>query len=353
MMSRRLKVCAKSLGVSASRRLASLMWLLAALALLLFVAALLIGSVPIAPGDVCRALFAGGDDTAAVIVRYSRFPTAVTALLAGPALAIAGLQMQTTFDNPLAGPSILGVSSGASLGVAVALLGFGGALTAGLGASVTAIIGAIVGAALVIIILLGFSRLVESSTMLLIVGIIIGYLTSSLISLLNFFATQEGVHSYVIWGMGNFGGMTPERLCLFAPLVCVFIALSFLLVKPLDALQLGDNYAANLGVNVRHARGLLLFISGTLTAIITAYCGPIAFVGLIVPHIARLLTRTASHLPLMLATALCGAVVTLLCQLLSVLPPSGTIPVNAITPVIGAPVILYVIVNRRKIFYLR
>ncbi|MCM1336451.1 MAG: iron ABC transporter permease [Candidatus Amulumruptor caecigallinarius] len=329
------------------------MWGLVAILLLLVVAVLLVGSVAISPAEVWRALVYGGDDPAAVIIRYSRLPTAVSALLAGPALAIAGLQMQTTFDNPLAGPSILGVSSGASLGVAVALLGFGGSLAAGMGMALTAIIGAFAGAALIILLLLAFSRLVVSSTMLLIVGIIIGYLTSSLISLLNFFATQEGVHSFVIWGLGSFGGMTPDRLSLFVPLVCFFIAASFLMVKPLDALQLGDNYASNLGVNVRRARGLLLFVSGALTAIITAYCGPIAFVGLIVPHIARLLTRTASHLPLMLATALCGAIVTLLCQLLSVLPASGTIPVNAITPLIGAPVILYVIVNRRKIFYLR
>lgn len=336
-----------------SQRHTGVIWVLAACVVALFVATLLVGSVSISPADVWRAITEGGEDTAAVIIRYSRLPTAIAALIAGPALAVAGLQMQTTFDNPLAGPSILGVSSGASLGVAVALLGFGGSAVAGLGASVTALIGAMVGAALVIALLLGFSRLVESSTMLLIVGIIFSYLTSSLISLLNFFATQEGVHSFVIWGLGSFSGMTPERLTLFVPLVTVFLASSFLLVKPLDALLLGDNYAANLGVNVRRARGALLLVSGALTALITAYCGPIAFVGLIVPHIARLLTRTASHLPLMAATALSGAAVTLLCQLLSVLPTSGTIPINAITPVIGAPVILYIIVNRRKIFYLR
>lgn len=329
------------------------LWALGATVVVLFPLTLLNGSVDVAPSAVWQSLLHGGGDPAAVIIRYSRLPAAITALLAGPALAIAGLQMQTTFDNPLAGPSILGVSAGSSLGVAVALLGFGGSVAAGLGMSVASIIGAMTGAILIILILLGFSRMVESSAMLLIVGIIVGYLTSSVISLLNFFATQEGVHSFVIWGLGSFAGMSPERLELFIPLTVILLGLSFLLVKPLDALQLGDAYAASLGVDVRRARGVLLGLSGMLTAVVTAYCGPIAFVGLIVPHIARLATGTASHLPLMVATALCGAIVTLLCQIISVMPASGVIPLNAITPVIGAPVILYIIVNRRKIFYLR
>lgn len=189
--------------------------------------------------------------------------------------------------------------------------------------------------------------------MLLIVGIIIGYLASSLISLLNFFATQEGVHSFVIWGMGSFGGMTLERLGIFAPLCLLGIIASFMYVKPLDAMLLGENYARNLGVNVSRTRNGLLLLSGALTAVVTAFCGPIGFIGLIVPHIARLLLRTSSHIWILGGTALCGSAIMLLCQLISVMPRSSIIPINAITPIIGAPIIIYIIVNRNKIFYLR
>lgn len=337
-----------------SRRHSTVIIALTLIVALLFAACLLIGSVPVSPREVWGALTGSPDvsETVKVITNFSRLPSAATALLAGAALAIAGLQMQTTFDNPLAGPSILGVSTGASLGVAITLLGFGGAL-ASAGLAVASIIGAMVGAMVIILILLAFSKMVKSTAMLLIVGIITGYLTSSVISLLNFFSTQEGVHSFVIWGLGSFSGMTPDKLAVFAPVCIILIFISFLLIKPLDALQLGDAYAANLGVNVKQARGAFLVVSGMLTAIVTAYCGPIAFIGLVVPHIARLSVRTASHLPLLAATALCGSGVTLFCQLISVLPTNGVLPINAITPIIGAPVILYIIVNRRKIFYLR
>jgi iron complex transport system permease protein len=271
------------------------------------------------------------------------------ALLSGSALAIAGLMLQTTFANPLAGPSILGVSTGSSLGVAIVMLAFGGALGF-VGESLGIVLAAIAGAMLVLVLLLLFSRILNSSVMLLIVGILVGYLSSSAVSLLNFFATQEGVHSFVIWGLGSFSGVSQPRLLVFAPLALVFIALSMLMVKPLDAMLLGDAYAANLGVDVRRSRNRLLILSGVLTAVVTAFCGPIAFVGMVVPHVARLLTRSSRHLILIPATALAGAALGLLCVLLSVMPGSrGIIPINAITPIIGVPVILYVILNRHRL----
>ncbi len=334
-----------------SRRERFSLWGLLFLTLALFVLCLFIGSVDIPAREVLTVL-TGGEPSRqswSVIVIGSRLITAIVALLSGSALAIAGLMLQTTFANPLAGPSILGVSTGSSLGVAIVMLAFGGALGF-VGESLGIVLAAIAGAMLVLALLLLFSRILNSSVMLLIVGILVGYLSSSAVSLLNFFATQEGVHSFVIWGLGSFSGVSQPRLLVFAPLALVFIALSMLMVKPLDAMLLGDAYAANLGVDVRRSRNRLLILSGVLTAVVTAFCGPIAFVGMVVPHVARLLTRSSRHLILIPATALAGAALGLLCVLLSVMPGSrGIIPINAITPVIGVPVILYVILNRHRL----
>ena len=217
-----------------------------------------------------------------MIVIGSRLVTAIVALLSGSALAIAGLMLRTTFANPLAGPSILGVSTGSSLGVAIVMLAFGGALGF-VGESLGIVLAAIAGAMLVLVLLLLFSRILNSSVMLLIVGILVSYLSSSAVSLLNFFATQEGVHSFVITGPRIILGSLAVAFAGVCPLALVFIALSMLMVKPLDAMLLGDAYAANLGVDVRRSRNRLLILSGVLTAVVTAFCGPIAFVGMVVP----------------------------------------------------------------------
>ena len=277
-----------------------------------------------------------------------------TAALSGAALSVSGLLLQTAFNNPLAGPSILGVSTGASFGVAVVMLASGSALwlTQSVGTYMTILIGALAGAALVLIVLLLFSTMVHSSTMLLIIGILVSYLTSSAVSLLNFFATEEGVHSYVIWGLGNFSGVTPSQLPFFAFFIIATLALSTTLVKPLNALLLGTRYAENLGVNTKRTRNSLLIITGILTAGVTAFCGPISFIGLVVPHIARLVLNTSNHNRLLPATMLAGATVALLCTLISVLPQQvGVIPINAITPIIGVPIIIYIIINRKNIQY--
>ena len=263
--------------------------------------------------------------------------------------------LQTAFNNPLAGPSILGINSGASLGVALVMLAGGGSIATGiftLSGFFSVILGAFIGSMVVMGLILFFSTLIKSNIMLLITGIMIGYITSSAISLLNFFATAEGVHSYMIWGMGNFGGVSLQQLPYFSAFCLAGLLLSVLLIKPLNAMLLGTRYAENLGVNIRRTRNLLLIATGLLTAVTTAFCGPVAFIGLAVPHISRLMLGTSNHNSLLPITLLTGAAIALLCNLICILPgEAGIIPLNAVTPVLGAPVIIYVIVNQRKIQY--
>ena len=330
---------------------------LTALILVLMAGNLFFGSVDIPTEAVIRTLWGMEVEKASwsFIIWESRIPQAITALLCGAALAGSGLMLQTAFNNPLAGPSILGINSGASLGVAmVMLLGGGTIATAGVTLSgfFSIVLGAFIGSMVVMGVILFFSTLIKSNIMLLITGIMIGYITSSAISLLNFFATAEGVHSYMIWGMGNFNGVSLEQMPYFATFTLSGLMLSILLIKPLNALLLGNRYAENLGVNIKRTRNLLLISTGILTAVTTAFCGPVSFIGLAVPHIARLLLGTSNHNSLLPVTLLTGSAVALLCNLICILPgESGIIPLNAVTPVLGAPVILYVIVNQRRIQY--
>ena len=330
---------------------------LTALILVLMAGNLFFGSVDIPTEAVIRTLWGMEVEKASwsFIIWESRIPQAITALLCGAALAGSGLMLQTAFNNPLAGPSILGINSGASLGVAmVMLLGGGTIATAGVTLSgfFSIVLGAFIGSMVVMGVILFFSTLIKSNIMLLITGIMIGYITSSAISLLNFFATAEGVHSYMIWGMGNFNGVSLKQMPYFATFTLSGLMLSILLIKPLNALLLGNRYAENLGVNIKRTRNLLLISTGILTAVTTAFCGPVSFIGLAVPHIARLLLGTSNHNSLLPVTLLTGSAVALLCNLICILPgESGIIPLNAVTPVLGAPVILYVIVNQRRIQY--
>ena len=320
---------------------------------ILFALNLLLGSVSIPAGDVVSILL--GDETAKAswqfIILESRLPQAITATLCGAALAVSGLMLQTAFRNPLAGPSVFGVNSGAGLGVALVMLFLGGGLSVG-SVSITGfaaiLLAAFVGAMTVMAIIFFFSTLVRHSVMLLIIGIMIGYISNSAISLLNFFATDEGVKSYMVWGMGSFGGVSMANMPVFAIVTLAGLFGALLLIKPLNALMLGDRYAENLGVNILRVRNWLLIVTGLLTAITTAFCGPVAFIGLAVPHIARLLLTTDNHRQLLPATLLCGSVVALVCNLICYLPgESGVIPLNAVTPLIGAPVIIYVIARKR------
>ena len=318
---------------------------------LLFVANLLIGSVTIPVSDVFRILMGNEGEKASwsFIVWESRLPQALTALLCGSALAVCGLMLQTAFKNPLAGPSILGINSGASLGVAFVMLFFGGSISAGtfsLSGFFSVLAGAFVGAMLIMGLILFFSTLLKSNVMLLITGIMIGYIASSAIALLNFFATAEGVQSYMIWGLGNFGGVSLQQMPAFALVTVTGLFGSLLLIKPLNALLLGERYAPTAPPSTRN---WLLVITGLLTAITTAFCGPVAFIGLAVPHIARMILRTANHNSLLPVTILSGGAVALLCNLICVLPgEAGIIPLNAVTPIIGAPVIIYVIIISQR-----
>ena len=321
--------------------------------IVLFALNLLLGSVKIPTADVVSILLGNEASKASwqFIVLESRLPQSITATLCGAALAVSGLMLQTAFRNPLAGPSVFGVNSGAGLGVALVMLFLGGGLSVG-SVSITGfaaiLLAAFVGAMTVMAIIFFFSTLVRNSVMLLIIGIMIGYISNSAISLLNFFATDEGVKSYMVWGMGSFGGVSMTNMPVFAIVTLAGLFGALLLIKPLNALMLGDRYAENLGVNIMRVRNWLLIVTGLLTAITTAFCGPVAFIGLAVPHIARLLLTTDNHRQLLPATLLCGSVVALVCNLICYLPgESGVIPLNAVTPLIGAPVIIYVIARKR------
>ena len=324
---------------------------------LLALGCLVFGSVNI-PVDKIMDILAGrgsGNKAWDIIILQSRIPMIATAALAGAALSISGLLLQTTFNNPLAGPSILGVSSGAGLGVAIVILAMGGTLGGlfgeTLGSNMAILVGALLGAGAVLMVLIAFSAIVRSNTMLLIIGILVSYLTSSVVQLLNSVATEEGVHNYVSWGFGNFSGVSVAQMPVYAGIIVLSLVGAAFMVKPLNALLLGARYARNLGINVSRTRNILLLITGVLTAVVTAYCGPIGFIGLVVPHIARMSLGTSNHTRLVPATILAGADIALLCSLVSVSSPHGIIPINAITPVIGVPIILYIILNRRRIQY--
>lgn len=322
-------------------------WML--LLVLFFAANIFLGSVSVPVSSVFDILFGDGSGNVAwdAIVLQTRVPQAVTALLAGMALSIAGLLLQTLFNNPLAGPEVLGINSGAGLGVAVVMLLLQGA--AGLGGYTALLAGAFAGASIVIVLVLLLSRMLQNNIFLLIAGLAVGYLASSVISLLNYFSTAEGVHSFLIWGMGGFGGVSPELLPLYSAVLVAAMIGALMLVKPLNLLLLGDMYARNLGVNTRQVRTLLLFIVGVLTAAVTAFCGPVAFIGLAVPHLARLAISTADHRVLLPVTMLLGGCVTLLCNLVCQLPgENGLLPLAAITPFVGAPVIIYVVLKERS-----
>lgn len=332
--------------------------ILPAVACLVFFSAILfLGAVDIPAGDVLDIIAGkeGVRSTWQFIVLESRLPMALTALAAGSALSVAGIMLQTTFENPLAGPSILGVSTGSSLGVALLMLGAGSTMMHLLGqtagAYATIFIGALVGAALIIVLLSVFSSLVRNGVMLLVVGIMISYMASSAITLLNFFAPSDSVKAFTVWGMGSYSATDPMQAYCFCALTLVVSLWGYTLSKKMNVMLLGSRYSENLGYSVHRVRTELLIVSGVLTAIATAYCGPIGFIGLIVPHIARIMTGTSDHFRLLPVCFITGGAVSALCAFISILPSSGILPINAITPVVSVPVILYVILNRRNLKY--
>ncbi len=324
--------------------------------LLLFVLNLLLGTVRIPVGSVCAILLGSGEENEiwTNIVLSSRVPQALTAMVAGAGLAVSGLQMQTVFHNPLAGPSVLGISNGASLGVAFVVLlsgSVGGVALSRLGylGDVAMSIAAIVGALAILGLIAYVSQKVKGNVTLLIIGVMIGYLANAIIGVLKFFSAEEDVKAFVVWGLGSFARVSGDQMLLFVTLMAILLPLSMLLVKTMNLLLLGDAYARNLGLNIQRSRLLVIVCSGVLVAIVTAYCGPIMFIGLAVPHLARALYRTSDHRILMPGTMLAGGVLALVCNLLARLPGfEGALPVNSVTALVGAPVIAMVLFRRRK-----
>ena len=323
--------------------------------LLLFAANLLIGSVSIPARDVIRILLGeeGVKESWRYIVWEARLPQAFTALLSGSALAVCGLLLQTVFRNPLAGTSILGVNSGAGLGVAVVTLLLGGSVTAAtfsLSGFFSLLAGAFVGAMAVMALILFFSLLIRSNVMLLITGIMVGYLASSAISLLNYVSTAEGVRSYMLWGMGNFGGVSMQQMPGFAAVVLLGLAGALLLIKPLNALLLGETHAAGLGIAVRRSRVWIIVATCILAGACTAFTGPVSFIGVAVPHIARGIFRSSDHRVILPACILCGATLLLVCDIISQLPGTGyTLPINSVSALVGVPIILWVIFKNKSL----
>ncbi len=316
---------------------------------------LLLGTVRIPVGDVCRILL--GDDSNEIwtnIVWKSRLPQALTAIMAGAGLAVSGLQMQTVFRNPLAGPSVLGISNGSALGVAVVVLlsgRLGGVALSRLGylGDAAISVAAILGALAVMMLIMWISQKVKGNVTLLIIGVMIGYLANAIIGVLKFLSPEEDVKAFVVWGLGSFSRVSGDEMVLFVVLMCLLLPLACLLVKSMNLLLLGDRYAANLGLNIHRSRLLVIMSSGILVAIVTAYCGPIMFIGLAVPHLARAIFRSSDHRMLMPATMLCGAALALVCNLIARMPGfEGALPVNSVTALVGAPVIAAVLFRRRK-----
>jgi iron complex transport system permease protein len=341
----------ETLPPAAHRRRVMVLAVLAGAVVVSFVLAVMIGSTALPLPRVLAALVRDGDPGTETIVWTVRLPRAVTALLAGAALGVAGVQMQTLFRNPLAEPYILGVSSGASLGVALVVTGAGGvagAFTAGAG-RIGVVVGASAGAAAVSLLVLGLSRHVRSVVTLLIIGVMVGSASVSLITLLLVYTDPQRAQQFISWGLGSFAGTTWDDLAIFTPVCGVGLLLALAGVKPLNALLLGENYARTMGVNVRRTRTLTLLVSSVLAGSVTAFCGPVAFLGLAIPHVARILIGTTEHRVLMVTVVLLGATVALLCLLATQAPGGGAIlPLNAVTTLLGAPVVIGVLLHSRS-----
>ena len=338
------------------RPVAFYMLLIMASIFLFFFLNLVLGSVSIPLRAVWKILWGTGNESVIWqnIIWKSRVPQALTALVAGAGLSVSGLQMQTVFRNPLAGPSVLGISSGASMGVAFVVLlsgSLGGVALSKLGfmGEIALTIAAIAGSLSIMALIVFVSQKVRGNVTLLIIGVMIGYIANAVIGVLKFFSVEEDIRAYVIWGLGSFARVSGNQMTLFICIMVVLLPLSFLLVKTLNLLLLGDAYARNLGLNIKRARLLVITCSGVLVAIVTAYCGPIIFLGLAVPHLCRGMFRTSDHRILMPASLLAGASLALVCNLIARMPGfEGALPVNSVTALVGAPVVMSVLFNRRR-----
>ena len=326
------------------------------LLLVLFLSNLLFGSVSIPLSEVLDILWHQSSDNRVFenIVLNTRLPQAIVATTAGIALGIAGLLMQTLFRNPLAGPSVLGISSGASLGVAFVVLVsgqvFGLSLSSiGIFGDFALLLASLLGSLAVLLIIMFVSKKIGGTLAVLIMGVMIGYLSNSIVGVMKYYSLEDDVHSFVMWGLGSFSRMSADRAMLFFTITIIPCAFSILLSKSLNLLSLGDRYARNLGLKIDRARTLTILTAGLLTAIVTAFCGPIVFIGMAVPHLAKLISRTSNHFTLIINAAILGAITALLCHLIARLPGlEAALPINSVTAFVGAPVVISVIWKRRK-----
>ena len=318
--------------------------------LMLFVANVVWGAIHIPCMEIWNVVTGKGvDEFDSYVILGFRLSQAFVALWAGAALAVGGLLLQTLFSNPLADASVLGIHSGASVGASLVVLLWGGGMASlPFSGNLLLVLMAFAGAMGVIFCLVVFSSVVRSNSLLLIVGLMLGYVLSSVISLLCYLSSASGLQAFFAWGMGSFSNVTDSQLPLFSIAVVVGLLSSFLLIKPLNALLVGENYARNLGVSIRRTRLCILCIVGWFSAVVTAFCGPIAFIGLAVPHFARMLFRTTNHVVLLPATLLLGAGLSLVCNLLCSVLCDMQLPLNVVTPFFGVPVVLYILVSYRK-----
>ena len=322
----------------------------------LFALNLAVGTIEIPLKSVWLILL--GDDTQqeiwSNIVMRSRLPQALTATVAGAGLAVSGMQMQTVFRNPLAGPSVLGVSSGATLGVGFVVLlsgSLGGVALSRLGylGDAAMSVAAIIGSLAVLSLIVWVSHKVKGNVTLLVIGVMIGYLATAIIGVLKFFSNEEDVKAFVVWGLGSFSRVSGDQMLLFVSIMAILLPLSMTLIKPLNLLLLGESYARSLGLSTKWARTEVICCSGTLAAIVTAYCGPVMFLGLAVPHLCRAIFRTSEHRILLPACVLAGAALALLCNLVARMPGyEGVLPVNSVTALIGAPIVAMVLFGKHK-----
>lgn len=315
-----------------------------------------LGSVAI-PLDETLSIILGSDTAKSswktIIINY-RIPKALTALIVGSGLSVSGLLMQTLFRNPLAGPFVLGISSGASLGVALLILSTGllGTILMPITVSNWSLaIAASIGAFLVLIAIIIAARRIKNTMSILIIGLMFGSLTSAVISVLSFFSTSEQIKQYQFWGFGSLGNLSWYELLVLSSIYSIAILSAFSIIKPLNSFLLGENYAKSLGINIKKNRNVILIITCLLTGVITAFAGPIAFIGLAVPHIAKLIFATSNHKILLPATLILGAIFLLVCDSIAQLPNSEyTLPINAITSLFGAPFVIWLLIRKKKIY---
>ncbi|GGH02517.1 iron ABC transporter [Polaribacter pacificus] len=326
------------------------------LIVVLFFINISLGSVTIPLKDLVNSIF-GGEVTKeswkTIIINF-RVPKAITAVLVGSGLSICGLLMQTLFRNPLAGPFVLGISSGASLGVALLILGasvFGGVFVSLTYSSWALAIASFAGAALVLFAVLIAAKTVRNTMSILIIGLMFGSLTSAIISVLAYFSEAAQIQQYMFWSFGSLGNLSWNEIGVFASIYFVGIASVFTIIKPLNSFLLGEHYAKSLGMNVKKVRLIILIITSLLTGVITAFSGPIAFIGLAVPHIAKMIFNSSNHKILIPASAILGGIILLICDIIAQLPTSEfTLPINAITSLFGAPIVIWLLVRKKKIY---